>query len=62
MREVLKEFDKKIRIDKKLACVLRYWKWGPVTDDLEIPDIPDHNDGPHGLKAGVEKTFYIIIE
>ena len=42
--------------------VFENWEWEPVTDDMEIPDIPDHNDGPHGMKAGVEKTFYIIIE
>ena len=25
---------------------------------MEIPDIPDHYDWNHGLKAGVEKNWY----
>ena len=29
------------------------WEREPVTYDLEIPDVPEHYYGPHGLKLGV---------
>ena len=41
--------------------VVENWEWGPVTDDLEILDIPDHYDGPHGLKAGTEKKLVLLL-
>ena len=42
--------------------VIEDWEWEPVTDDMEIPDIPDIYDVTHGLKEGVEKTFATTLE
>ena len=33
--------------------VVENWEWEPVTDDMEISDITDHYDVPHGLKTGL---------
>ena len=29
---------------------------------MEIPDIPDYYNGPHGLKSGVGENFAYILE
>ena len=41
--------------------VVENWEWKPVTDDLEITDIPDNYDVPHGMKAGVDNIIATIL-
>ena len=49
--------------DNNKECVfVENWEWGPVTDYIEIHVILDHYDGTHGLKSGVEKNKYTILE
>eukprot|EP00957_Ditylum_brightwellii_P105220 8020583-Ditylum_brightwellii.AAC.1 len=36
------------------AGVLDRWEWEEFPDDLVIPDIPDHHNGPEGLKDGIK--------
>ena len=38
--------------------VVENQEWKPATDNVEIPDISDHYDGPHGIKPGVEENIF----
>eukprot|EP00957_Ditylum_brightwellii_P002619 201317-Ditylum_brightwellii.AAC.1 len=48
--------------DEAGAEIVNEWKWEEIPDDLVIPDISDHYNGPKDLKDSVEQKFNTTLD
>ena len=44
------------------AGIAEEWNWEELPSDLQMPEITNKYDGPHGLKPGVEHKFNTVSE